>query len=180
MSSTVDVKSWISETHGLLAQLGQLDLGFPQGDNVVRPAPSLEALDLLVAQAYIERSSPLVAFLQECNGLSFPDVHVGYFIHSVEQMLHGFRSGEPRQVSGNEPLTVLVFGSDGGGGRFALQVQGGCAVFYLPVGAVRDGVFDGKHTAIRRLAPDFPEFLRLLLADLRAFVEDRPAWQYMV
>jgi hypothetical protein len=176
----MDVRGWISEARGLLAQLSRIDLGFPQGDNMVRPAPGAEALDLLIDQAGFDRSSSLVAFLRECDGLSLSDVHVGYFIHSVEQILQGFRSGEPRQVSGVDPLTILVFGSDGGGGRFALQAVEGDAVLYLPVGAVRDRVFDGSRTAIRTLAPDFPSFLRLLLADLRAFVEDKPGWRYMV
>ena len=104
-----------------------------------------------------------------------------YFIHSIDLVMRGIDRGEPVRVldiTGSVP--VLVFGSDGGGGRFALQLDGPDKVLYLPVGAVNDSTFDGIQTPVKDLASDFWSFLRLLLADVSAFVDEPPNWRYLV
>ena len=73
-------------------------------------------------------------------------------------------------VEGRRSIPVYVFGSDGGGGRFALGLEDG-AVYYLPSsGEVRDGVFRETNAAVvRRLAPDVIGCLERLLSDIEAF-----------
>ncbi len=171
---------WFGAIQEQLSKLRQIDLGFPQGENVLRKGATPEAIASLLERSELRPTSQLVRFLQHCDGLSFPDVHVGYFIHEAGKIALGATSGEPREVRDDRRRKIVVFGSDGGGGRLAIESDLGEQVLYLPAGAVHEGVFDGINAPVRELAADFSGFLQRLLADLTAFVEDRPGWRYMV
>jgi hypothetical protein len=176
----MDINAWFNEVSALLERLKRIDLGYPLGENVIHPAPTESIVESLIAKTGLPRSSSIPTFYRRCNGLSLPDVHVGYFVHGVELILDGLAKGEPTRVMDHEGLSrIIVVGTDGGGGRFASRMDVEDIV-YLPVGAVHDSVFDGKATPIRRLASNFPDFLELLLGDLRALVNNVPDWKYMV
>ncbi len=75
---------------------------------------------------------------------------------------------------------VVVFGSDGGGGRFATRIKEPGEVLYLPLGTVHNAIFDDNKTPTTILAPDFFAFLGRLDADVNAFLADTGDWTYMV
>jgi hypothetical protein len=157
-----DFEAWVNSVREMLTELVSQDFGYEPGLNEVRePSPLHDLLPPELEPLY-------TAF----DGLSFPDVHVGYFIDSAHRIASAAERGEPTLLAGAPPRRVQVFGSDGGGGRFALSIDDG-AVYYLPSsGAVKNGVFyeDEEAPAIR-IAADVAEFLRLLKADITAFVQ---------
>lgn len=153
----------------LLGELAAQDFGYPLGKNEVRSPP--EAVKGLPAA--------LVPLYKICNGLSMPDVHVGYFIDSADRVASARERGEPTLTTDAPHTSIHVFGSDGGGGRFAIRLNDG-AIYYLPSGgAVRDGVFDDCGQGSERVAETLNEFLCRLSDDVAAFVHEKEGHGYM-
>ena len=152
------MEEWLSAVRADLAELARLDFGYPLGVNEVRSS-----------SATLPRGLPVMLdeLYRGFDGLSWPDVHVGYFIDTAIRAASAPERGEPVVVLGETTFPVHVFGSDGGGGRFALGLNDG-AVFYLPSGAVREGrFFEDRASRVRRTAGSL---LGLLRDHLRAFV----------
>lgn len=175
-----DMLTWRARMENALEELRGIDLGYPQDENVLGAAGNPAALAEFVSGAGLNPRSPLAAFYDACSGVSLPDVHVGYFIHEPGLVLRGLEGGEPRRLTGPYAREILVFGTDGGGGRFALGADGDGEVLYLGDGAVHDAVFDGVYGQVRTLAPDLRAFLNRLLADVEAFVRGEEGWEYLV
>lgn len=175
-----DILTWRTRMEAALEELRDIDLGYPQDENVLGPPADPTALAEFTSGAGLDPRSPLVGFYSACSGVSLPDVHVGYFIHEPSLVLRGLEGGEPRRLTGPYAREILVFGTDGGGGRFALGAGGDGEVLYLGEGAVHDAVFDGVDGQVQTLAPDLHAFLRRVLADVEAFVHDEEGWEYMV
>ena len=156
------MEDWLSAVRADLADLTRLDFGYPLGANEVRsPSATLpRGLPVMLDELY-----------RGFDGLNWPDVHVGYFIDTASRAASAPERGEPVVVVGETTFPVHVFGSDGGGGRFAVGLNDG-AVFYLPSsGAVREGrFFEDRASRVRRTARSLPAFLGLLRDHLRAFV----------
>ena len=155
----------------MIDELTAQDLGYSLGIHEIRPSAS-------------ERNSVpagLVQLYTAFDGISLSDVHVGYFIDPARRVASAAQRGEPTQIEGAYPRAIHVFGSDGGGGRFALDTENG-AVYYLPTsGAVRDGVFfEDDVVRVRRMAGSLMEFLQLMRADIEAFVRGDANHEYMV
>ena len=166
-----DFTAWSDSIRALLDELATQDFGYPLGVNEVRPpAAELNAVPADLVELY-------AAF----DGMSLPDVHVGYFIDSAHRVASAAQRGEPTRIHGAYPRSIHVFGSDGGGGRFALDIENG-AIYYLPSsGSVRDGVFfEDDVVHVHRIAGSILEFLRLLKADIAAFVRGDEIHKYMV
>jgi hypothetical protein len=153
-----------------LAELAQQDFGYPLGVNEVRPtSPTFHTLPSELAPLY-------AAF----DGVSLPDVHVGYFIDPAARVESSASRGEPTRFQGGSPQPIRVFGSDGGGGRFALG-ESDNAVYYLPsAGAVKAGTYvENSAAPVRRVAGSVGEFLGRLKMDIEAFLRDDKAHAYM-
>jgi hypothetical protein len=176
----MDILTWRTRMETALEELRDIDLGYPQDENVLGPPAGPAALAEFASRAGLDPRSPLVDFYRACSGVSLPDVHVGYFIHEPGLVLRGLEGGEPRRLTGPYARAVVVFGTDGGGGRFALGADGDGEVLYLGEGAVHDAVFDDADGQVQTLAPDLPAFLERLLADVEAFVNDEEGWEFMV
>ena len=166
-----DFKAWASSIRALLDELAAQDFGYPLGVNEVRQQ----------ATEYYVVPSGLEQLYATFDGISLPDVHVGYFIDPARRVASAAQRGEPTRVNGAHPRAIHVFGSDGGGGRFALDT-GNEAVYYLPSsGGVRDSVFfEDDVVRVHRIAGSIMEFLRMLKADIDAFVRGDENHNYMV
>jgi len=145
--------NWRDELTGLLRELRAQEFDYPIGAQEIRSAQSKK------------RTLPaaLTPLYEITDGVSLPDVHVGYFIDPAAPVSTAAKRGEPTRIARNPDVAVHVFGSDGGGGRFASDVADG-AVYYLPFsGAVANGAFCEDSTVkARRLASSPREFLGLL------------------
>ena len=170
---------WLARMNNALELLRDLDLGYPMGENIVHPPPDRTIISRLASAADLPIQSKLMSVYEICNGVSLPDIHVGYFVHPAETVIRGLERGEPTSLTGPHRRSIVVFGTDGGGGRFALGRSGG-EVLYLGEGSVHDAVFDGIHGDARMLSPNLETFLERLLADTEAFVRAAPNWTYLV
>lgn len=169
MTTAPDFSALVAAMRSDLAEIARQDFGYPLGTNEVRPPEG--ALPSALPSALHE-------LYGACDGLSMPDVHVGYFVDRAARAAAAAQRGEPTELAKSP---VHVFGSDGGGGRFALGTHDG-AVYYLPSsGAVRGVEFIADASApVQKLAPDVGAFLARLAADVHAFAEDDRAHVYLV
>jgi hypothetical protein len=159
----------------LIRILEPMDFGYPVGENEIRPPKKLK------------RAIPreLVPLYAECDGPDLPDVRNGYFLSSTSHLDLDGRKGERVRVSGRESFAICVFGTDGGGGRFALRLNDGAidggAVYYLPSeGAVIRGTWEerGRIQAIP-IAGDVMGFLERLADDVEAFARRDEDHKYL-
>ena len=167
-----NLDSWVEEMRELLTELAAADVGYEPDANQVLP--------VFTSQAPVPE--PLRPFYAACNGVSLPDVFVGYFIDTRERVAAAAARGEPVRIVGFLERPIHVFGTDGGGGRFALDTDDG-SIYYL---ASSGGLEDGRYIAEkdfgrpRRVAGSVSEFFELLKDDVRAFVRGERAHRYLV
>lgn len=170
--TTTDSNEWLRAVREDLVELAGQDFGYPLGINELREPQSSRTATV---PPHLDRLYSL------CDGMSLPDVHVGYFLDAASRTASAAQRGEPTVVVRESEFPVHVFGSDGGGGRFALALHDG-SVYYLPAsGAISAGRFieDGAAPA-RVLAASVSEFLDRLQKDVRAFVRGDDGHKYMV
>jgi len=159
----------IQEMEKLLRELARLDLGYPIGVNLVRPAALPDAVTLSLSQVSECAVKWLEPLYLKCNGLSFPDVHIGYFIKTMQKIALFDRSSEPDTVLLDRRIGVLPFGSTGGGDLFVVDCESG-GILLLPPGPLKAGLYDARKANVRKIAGSISEFMELLLNDLMAFV----------
>ncbi len=61
-------------------------LGYPFGENVVFPPAPLADMEMSLEHAELGDHPALREFYSASNGLSLPDVHVGYFLERVNDL----------------------------------------------------------------------------------------------
>lgn len=148
------------------------------GANMLRsPDPAPERIHNL-SEALGERAQELADLYLRCDGLSLPDVGGGCFLHPAAAILNGIRNGEVVRLASERSASVVVFGSDGRGGRLALRVESG-EVIYLAPGVVRMGVYDSP-TRPRLVAKSVADLLDRLIGDIRAAVSGDKNHSYLM
>jgi hypothetical protein len=152
-----------------------IDFGYPLGENIIRSA---EGRKYSISELGTSCAKWLVPLYSVCDGLSFPDVHVGYFIKPLERVLSFDRSSEPDRVILDREIAVVPIGSTGGGALFVVDCEHG-SVLLLPPGPLHDGRYDGTRAMIKVVAESVPRFLEALLDDVRAFVKNKIAHAYI-
>ncbi|MDB5342829.1 MAG: hypothetical protein JWP89_1206 [Schlesneria sp.] len=152
-----------------LVELYKIDFGYPLGENVIRKVDRRNG----IPSAFVSTngSTWLNELYSACDGISFPDVHVGYFLKPIERVISFDRSSEPTTVVLDHEFSVLPFGSTGGGGLFVVGCDLG-NVMLLPPGPLHDGRYCGIGQNVKHVAATVPIFVDLLSSDLSAFVND--------
>ena len=187
VTETSDFALWVRLLGEKLTELAAEDVEHRRGTNVilapVSPRPDVPRL--------------LEPLYEVCDGVRLPGVFVGYFIDPASRVASAVERGqpirievkptkrpdwapEPKRSAGPRPGSIHVFGSDGGGGRFAIETSDG-SVHYLPSsGAVRGGVFFEDWAAVpERVAENLIGFLWRLKADVDAFADGNDDHAYM-
>ncbi|MGB4773627.1 MAG: SMI1/KNR4 family protein [Daejeonella sp.] len=159
----------------LLNSITASKIGYQPGSNYVLPVSNKELKEVL-------QNLPVdfQLFYKLCDGIMMPDVYNGYFIDTLERLSTTDVRGEPSQIL-DSSVDILVFGSDGGGGRFAIDHKSG-EVYYLPSGgSIRYGVFSflSSKDAPILIAKNFNYFIERLLNDVRAFLQEDKQWAYL-
>jgi hypothetical protein len=164
------IKNLVMELRDLCERLTHIDFEYPLGQNIVLPPTSADLLYATVDRIKNRNArDQLIALYSECDGFSLPDVHVGYFV-KMRSLLDSYdRSSEPDTVLLQSPISVMSFGSTGGGDLFVLDCDDG-NVMLLPPGTLLSGQYDGRGKHVRDLAPDIEAFIERLTSDVRAFV----------
>ncbi|MCC7423903.1 MAG: SMI1/KNR4 family protein [Planctomycetaceae bacterium] len=162
-----------------LTKLASINFGYPIGENRIRAALPDSTQRLQQDSIPICVSRWLGEFYSQCDGFSLPDVHVGYFVDSLDRVTSHDSTSRPESVllqNGETP--VRAFGSTGGGGLFVVECGTG-SVLFLPPGPLRNAQYDGRSTAVKVVAPEFSEFIRLIVSDVTAFVRSDRKHQYV-
>jgi len=135
--------------------------GYPPGNNVVVATDTeagREAVRMLTAAGI---GGDLLDFYARVEHVSLPDIGNGYFIHPAEDVANGARNGQPTAVTGAVRDRITVFGSDGGGGLFALNAAGD-KVYRLDEGSLIGSVYDVEDHGVDVVAADLEGFLEYL------------------
>jgi hypothetical protein len=168
------IAQWKAEMRSLLTELNAVfeqRFCYPPGDNMVADADvgELERIDMLALPAV------LAEFYAEVGQLSIPDVHIGYFIHSLDLMATAVSTRHPTRIEVEMEDHVLkddvvAFGSDGGGGYFCLSRSIG-AIYHLPWGMIdENNVYSGDSLSLRFVTSNFEAFLQRTLTVTKEFL----------
>lgn len=163
----------------LLAELRSLDLGYPLGENIiVLPAQPTENVEKVLRELDVLHFSAVSDFYRLCDGISWPDVHNGYFIKPLEKLIESNPDSEPNRTVGSRSEPVLTVGSTGGGDLFVLG-KSSQQILLLPPDWLVSGVYRDTNHGIRTLASGFTEFFAACVDDLAAFVHDTPGYVFL-
>jgi len=116
------MREWITEVNALLEDLSKRDLpfGFSLENNFVSE-PSASADDLANFIAEYQLSPTLKDFYLSCGEINWSNVQNGYWIHPLEALKAWRQGGDVTRITGDLAGDVIVCGTTGCGGRFALR-----------------------------------------------------------
>jgi hypothetical protein len=163
----------------LLKEVKSVDIGFPIGENVIRPPRSRSEVDGTLRNLGVIDYAYLFDFYCRCDGLSWPDVHNGYFVDSVRNLGRSDPDSDPDRIEGIGAENVLAIGSSGGGELFVLGKQSQ-RILLLPPGLLVSGVYHNRDGQARGIASNIAEMLQLFANDLEAFVKNTPGYAYCI
>ena len=173
-----DYTAWRGEVERLLAQLKEIDFGYPFGENTLREPALDDQVVTTLEQIGLTDATDLLGFYSVCNGLNWPDVHNGYFIKQHESLRRSTDEYEPTRIEGNVGGAIVTIGSSGGGSLFAIR-KNECDVVVLPAGRIERNIYFDSEGAVRVVATRFAALTDALLHDLGAFVHDVPEHVYL-
>jgi hypothetical protein len=147
--------------------------GYEAGENTIGEPASASVLAAAAAHPALPQA--LLDFYGTIGEVSLPDVGNGYFIHSLALVLAELDSDDPfvvRRIPGDHDDEVVVFGSDGGGTRYALAARTGPPVYRLDSdGGVDHGLYRFDRPGWGPVAADLSSFLELLHRAVWHFVD---------
>ena len=173
-----DINAWIRNVQDLLGRLKDLDFGYPLGANDVLAPQQSSVVEHGLRVAHACDFEDLRAFYTNCDGVSLPDVHVGYFIKSVTKLGIVDLSSEPVEIKGEFAGKALSFDSTGGGGLFVLR-RLSRDVLHLASCPLDNGICDGSRGRVKYISASFFGFLDCLMADIQAFVENQRSHSFI-
>ncbi len=169
---------WKESVTQLLGELRTLQLGYPLEDNTV-----FEPNEFLVARTVLANrcqnlDDTLLHFYEECDGISWPDVHNGYFLRGLSEIAGPLQDGMPVAILADETKPIIVIGSTGGGSLFAVDMISS-EMLLLPVGKIVDGVYEDPTHRVSVVGGNMVSFAERLQDDLKAFVTCRHGYKYL-
>ena len=153
-----------------------MDIGYPLEGNAICPVPEPRN-DFSFLSPDLADCESLRIFYCLCNGIDLPDLSNGVFIHRAELIEINAIRNVPIRLRRGGP--ILVFGSDGGGGMFAVSTGSDSSIIHLPTGTVFDGEFDNVRFPEKHISSDFVEFLSRISDDIDAFITRRHGWKFI-
>jgi hypothetical protein len=147
--------------------------GFEPSDHLLIRVPTQAREEVLAALSEAGLPAELVTLYSVVEEVSLPDVENGFFIHTPDTVVDAVRCGQPTTVNGSlggrptDGARIAVFGSDGGGGLFALYPSDG-RVYRLSGGSLIGGTYDIGDDDIAPTAEGLGPFLdhvRAMLAE---------------
>jgi hypothetical protein len=168
-NKTHSVGAILSSIDAAIGVLRTLDFPYPISYNAVNfCSRSLTEKDFSPCLPEAE----VITFYSICDGINLPDVHNGYFIHSLNK----FTMTQSHLIALNEDNTKIseffVLGSTGGGNLIAIE-QTTNSIYFLPNNRIENGLyFASTASPIRIISRNFAGFLVLLHSDIVAFCEE--------
>ncbi|MGW3044391.1 hypothetical protein ACWC9T_31085 [Kitasatospora sp. NPDC001159] len=136
--------------------------GYPPGENVLVRATSGAESEGRVSLVAAGISGDLLSFYEQVERLSLPDLDSGFFIHSAVEAVNG---DQPTILAGDVSDSIVVFGSDGGGGLFALGAAQG-NVYRLSGGSLIGDTYETGTHGVEIISRDLWGFLESLRGEL--------------
>lgn len=170
------MQEWSDQVSVLLIAFQNLDLGYPTGENVLHSPVGSAGRQELIVRSNLAGFVDLSDFYSVCDGLSWPDIHNGYFVKRLREIGAARPSSEPSHVQGIGD--VVTVGSTGGGGLFVMR-RDTRSVLLLRSGTLTNGTYITSTDNAQAVAADFQSFCNLLLRDLRAFVKGDSSHRYL-
>jgi hypothetical protein len=149
--------------------------GYEPGANYYELARTGEDAAVL-QQVFGDANLPIgmAPFFSYFSKFSFPDIGNGYFVGPPSWIAAIYGSAEPREISNDASRHDLIsIGSDGGGNMFVTLTSRDSAVYRLPEGRIRNGIYEiraGKKLASLEIANSFNAFMNTLIASLERTV----------
>jgi hypothetical protein len=162
----------------LLSELRTVELGFSLGDNVVFPAQPARKVEEVLKELGVHHLPDIYEFYCLCDGISWPDIHNGYFIKPVDTLVESHPESEPIAICGHYSESVLTIGSSGGGDLFVLGRESR-DVLLLPPGLLISGLYTDTDRRIRKCASNYGDFFRACANDLAAFIRGTPGYVFL-
>ena len=70
----MNISNWVRDANTYLDELKGIDLGYPIGKNMLRPARPLSVMENAIQQTGLANRAGLEGFYRQCDGLNWPDV----------------------------------------------------------------------------------------------------------
>lgn len=134
----------------------------------------------LINEIGINKINGIDVFYRYCDGVSLPDICNGYFIHGLKLIAHGIQNDQPLWISDPWNCPIVVIGSVGDGGLFAIDKNRFGKVFFLPESRIVNQIYEARSVVVKILAYSYYDFLSKFEKDMKAYVHRTPDWQYMV
>jgi hypothetical protein len=138
--------------------------GYEPGENCVVEAES-GGPGVLQRYPAVERYGDLCGFYERIEKVTLPDVGNGFFVDSVGDVVGGRGDWQPAEVRGDVADSIVVFGSDGGGGLFAVSLTSG-EVYRLSGGSMEGEVYEVGESGVQVIADDLWGFMQYLRGEL--------------
>ncbi|MDT0452761.1 SMI1/KNR4 family protein [Streptomyces hesseae] len=143
--------------------------GYEPGENRLVEATGKPKHDMLRALATAGAPADLVEFYGQVECVSLPDVGNGIFVDPIEEVIEGAAGSQPTQVTGSINGSILVFGSDGGGGLFVLMPSDS-KVYRISGGSLIASTYDVNDSGLEVVADTFDGFLDYIFDQLSQLV----------
>lgn len=151
------MKAELERLINAIAKFEMVDAGYPKEPHVIGRKSDPLLAQRIAADLGIPGSADFVTLYTESDGISIPDVNVGYRIYTLEKILT--INSMPSEPNSFDKRRIVVLGSDGGGGRFALTLDNG-QIYYLPMAGVSpDRVYLGQPRMVASSVSGLVEFL---------------------
>ncbi|MFF7266488.1 hypothetical protein ACFZCL_40370 [Streptomyces sp. NPDC008159] len=140
--------------------------GYPPGEHEVRLVSAEEGEAAVALLGHAGAAEALLEYYAQLGPVVLPDLGNGVWIDDASSVVSQREAGNyPNQLTGAVDDTVTVFGTDGGGGMYAVSHTTG-GVYHLTLGALTGDSYYLDPDGYRHAAMDLKAFLEQLRTDL--------------
>ncbi|MFJ8582119.1 hypothetical protein [Micromonospora sp. NPDC093277] len=150
----------------------EANFGYPPDENILVKADASSGTRVQELAA-VGVTGDLLDLYSCVEKVSLPDAGNGLFIHSAEDVAEGVRGYQPTRLAGARSEDIVVFGSDGGGGLFAVSADDG-SVYRLGGGSLLGQVYETDESGLIKIASDLWGFLEYLRSEVVQTIP--PGW----
>ncbi|MET8956280.1 hypothetical protein [Streptomyces sp. NPDC004533] len=169
MNNTAYLREWGEDMARLANAFSagfQAAQGYPPGEHEVRLISAEEGAAAVSLLVHAGAAEALHEYYAQLGSVVLPDLGSGIWIDDASSLVSQAKAGNyPKKLAGAIHDTVTVFGTDGGGGMYAVSHTSG-GIYHLTLGALTGDSYDLDADGYRCTATDLRGFLEQLRTDL--------------
>lgn len=144
--------------------------GYPPGEHEVRLVSAEEGAAAVALLVHAGAAEVLQEYYAQLGSVVLPDLGSGIWIDDASSLVSQTEVGNyPKKLAGAIHDAVTVFGTDGGGGMYAVSHTNG-GIYHLTLGALTGDTYELDADGYRCTATDLRGFLEQLRTDLTGAV----------